>query len=83
MAGRAAVQAAIAGQSDVIITLERDPRKDYSCRTGTAPLADVGGKVKVMPEDFLTRGEYNVTDKFLEYARPLIGGPLPRYGRVR
>ncbi|MCH8061292.1 MAG: diphosphate--fructose-6-phosphate 1-phosphotransferase [Chloroflexi bacterium] len=83
MAGRAAVQAAIAGESDVIVTLERSPGEGYACTTGTAPLADVGGKVKVMPEDFLARDEYYVTDKFVEYARPLIGGSLPRYGRVR
>jgi 6-phosphofructokinase 1 len=82
MAGRAAVQAAIEGRSDVIITLERGPGEGYACTTGIAPLADVGGKVKVMPEDFLDRGDYYVTDRFLEYARPLIGGPLPRYGRV-
>ena len=83
MAGRAAVQAAIEGRSDVIITLERSPGKGYACTTGTAPLADVGGKVKVMPEDFLAGGDYYVTDEFVEYARPLIGGPLPRYGRLR
>ena len=83
LVGRAAVQAAIAGESDVIITLERNPGESYACTTGTAPLADVGGKVKVMPEGFLNRGDYYVTEKFVEYARPLVGGPLPRYGRVR
>ena len=83
LVGRAAVQAAIAGESDVIITLERNPGEGYACITGTAPLADVGGKVKVMPEGFLNRGDYYVTEKFVEYARPLVGGPLPRYGRVR
>ena len=82
MAGRAAVQAVISGQSDVIITLERSPGERYACTTGIAPLADVGGKVKVMPEEFLVRDEYYVTNKFLEYARPLIGDSLPRYGRV-
>ncbi len=83
MVGRAAVQAAIAGESNVIITLERSSGEGYACTTGTAPLADVGGKVKVMPEEYLARGEYYVTDKFVEYAKPLIGGSLPRYGRVR
>ena len=83
MAGRAAVQAVIEGRSDVIITLERSPGEGYACTTGTAPLADVGGKVKVMPEEFLAKGEYCVTDEFVEYVRPLIGGPLPRYGRLR
>ena len=83
LVGRAAVQAAAEGRSDVIITLERSPEDGYACTTGAAPLADVGGKVKVMPEDFLAKGEHYVTDKFLEYVRPLISGPLPRYGRVR
>ena len=83
VAGRAAVQAGIEGRSDVIITLERSPGEGYACTTGMAPLAEVGGKVKAMPEDFLARGEYYVTDEFVEYVRPLIGGPLPRYGRLR
>ena len=47
-----------------------------------APLARVAGKVKAMPEAYLDTANGFVTDAFLDYARPLIGPPLPRFGRV-
>ena len=83
MAGRAAVRSAIAGERDIIITLERTPGDEYACTTGTAPLAAVGSKVKRMPPDYLDPANHFVTKPFLDYARPLLGDPLPHYGRLR
>jgi 6-phosphofructokinase len=83
MAGRAAVRSAIAGERDIIITLERAPGGDYDCTTGTAPLAAVGSKVKRMPPDYLDPVNHFVTRSFLDYARPLLGDPLPHYGRLQ
>ena len=80
-AGRAAVRAALDGQSEVMVTLERLPGSTYACTTGLAPLGDVAGKVKRMPKDYLG-GQFSVTDAFIDYARPLIGPPLPRFGRL-
>ena len=82
MAGRAAVRSAIAGQRDIIITLERAPGDRYACTTGTAPLEAVGGKVKRMPPEYLDPDNHFVTQAFLDYARPLLGDPLPHYGRL-
>ncbi|MDA0770378.1 MAG: diphosphate--fructose-6-phosphate 1-phosphotransferase [Chloroflexi bacterium] len=81
--GREAVRQAVAGNRDVIITLERTKGDAYSCTTGTAPLAEVGGKVKTMPAEYLDPANDFVTEAFLEYLRPLLGSPLPAYGRVR
>ena len=83
MAGRAAVRSAIAGERDIIITLERTSGDDYACTTGTAPLAAVGSKVKRMPSDYLDPTNHFVTQPFLDYARPLLGDSLPHYGRLR
>ncbi|MCY4579811.1 MAG: diphosphate--fructose-6-phosphate 1-phosphotransferase [Chloroflexi bacterium] len=83
MAGRAAVRSAIAGERDIIITLERTSGDDYACTTGTAPLAAVGSKVKRMPPDYLDPTNHFVTQPFLDYARPLLGDHLPHYGRLR
>ena len=83
MAGRAAVRSAIAGERDIIITLERTPGDDYACTTSTASLAAVGSKVKRMPPDYLDPANHFVTQPFLDYARPLLGDPLPHYGRMR
>ncbi len=82
-AGREAIRRAIAGESGLIITLERASGPEYACTTGTAPLAEVGGKVKTMPPEYLDTANDFVTESFLEYLRPLLGGPLPAYGRVR
>ena len=81
-AGRAAVRHAIAGDTDIIITLERADGDEYACHTGTARLADVGGKVKRMPPEYIDAANDFVTQAFLDYARPLLGDPLPRYGRL-
>ncbi len=82
MAGRAAVRAALEGHSEVMVTLAREPGERYVCTTGLAPLAEVAGRVRPMPSRYLSGG-FAVTDAFVEYARPLIGAPLPRFGRLR
>ncbi len=81
-AGRAAVRCAQAGMNDVMVTLERVPGDKYVCATGTAPLADVGGKVKRMPPEYMDADNYFVTREFMDYALPLLGEPLPAYGRL-
>ena len=81
MAGRAAVSAARSGKSGVMITLERDETHGYNCYTGVAPLDQVGGKVKSMPESFLSGDEAFVTQDFIDYAKPLVGR-LPTMGRL-
>ena len=81
MAGRAAVAEARDGGRGVMITLERDDTHGYNCCTGVAPLEQVGGKVKSMPDSFLSRDEAFVTKDFIEYLKPLVG-PLPSMGRL-
>ena len=75
------MRAALDGQSDVMVTLERVPGSRYASATGLAPLSEVAGRVRRMPDDYLCGG-FSVTDAFIEYARPLIGTPLPRFGRL-
>ena len=81
-AGRAAIRYALQGKRDIIVTLQRAPGPAYACATATAPLADVGGKVKRMPPEFLDADNNFVTQEFLDYARPLLGDDLPIYGRL-
>ena len=82
MAGRAAVRYALEGASEQMVTLVRGDADAYSCTTGLAPLAEVAGKVRRMPPQFLDPDSHAVTDAFLRYARPLIGAPLPRFERL-
>jgi 6-phosphofructokinase len=82
MAGRAAVRRALEGHTDEIVTLVRESGRKYLCTTGLAPLEKVAGQVQTMPKEYLDADSYFVTPAFIQYARPLIGSPLPRYGRV-
>lgn len=81
MAGRAAVRAALDGQTDVMVTLERVPGAEYSCVTGLAPLELVGGKVRTMPAEYLDRSTGLVRDEFIKYLKPLVG-ELPKMARL-
>ena len=81
MAGRAAVSAALNGRRDVMITLERDETHGYNCYTDVAPLEQVAGRVRPMPESFLSSDETYVSQDFIDYLKPLVG-PLPTMGRL-
>jgi 6-phosphofructokinase 1 len=81
-AGRAAVKLALAGKSDVMVTLERLPGEAYACDTGSAPLAEIANAEKMLPESYLSPAGNDVTEAFVDYARPLIGEPLAPLGRL-
>jgi 6-phosphofructokinase 1 len=76
--GRAAVQAAAAGKSGIMVGLVRWPGSDYGVDIGECPLNEVAEKTKPLPDDFIDESGFMVTDKFYEYMRPLVG-PLPDY----
>jgi 6-phosphofructokinase 1 len=82
MAGRAAVRFALEGHSDQMVTLVRGAGERYACTTGLAPLARVAGQARTMPGRYLDPSGYFVTSEFISYAGPLIGTPLPRFGRL-
>jgi 6-phosphofructokinase 1 len=81
-AGRAAVQLALAGQSDVMVTLKRLPGAGYACDTDAAPLAQIANAEKLLPDHYLSTEGNDVTQAFLDYARPLIGASLSPLGRL-
>lgn len=82
-AGRAAVRYALAGHSGEMVALRRRGKgQSYGCEYGLAPLSQVAGAVKALPPKFLDQQNYFVTGAFTDYARPLIGARLPRFGRI-
>lgn len=81
--GQFAVTEAIEGESDKMITLVRKEGKEYGCETGVVNLDKVALGRKEVPSSFINRESNYVTPEFIEYARPLIGGPLPEYARLR
>lgn len=80
--GRAAVRAALRGISDKMITLVREPGPAYRCVTGLADLDKVANVERLMPREYINDEANGVTEAFVEYAKPLIGEPLPPYGRL-
>jgi len=82
LVGRAAVSHAVNGHSDEIVTLIREPGRDYTCNTGLAPLDQVAGQVQPMPPEYLDSANDFVTPEFIDYALPLVGSRLPRFSRI-
>ncbi len=80
--GRTAVRAALAGESDKMVNLIREPGPHYRCTTGLVDLEKVANHERMMPAEFINAAGNGVTEAFLEYARPLIGETLPPYARL-
>ncbi len=81
--GRVAVIAALAGETGKMVTLIREPGPVYRSTTGLVELEKVANVERYLPDDFISGDGNFVTEAFIEYARPLIGGDLPPYARLR
>jgi ATP-dependent phosphofructokinase / diphosphate-dependent phosphofructokinase len=82
LVGQAGVQAVLAGETDKMVTLQRQDEPSYHCTIALAELSEVANVQRLLPEDFLDEQGSMVTDAFLNYARPLVGEPLPVYPRL-
>jgi len=80
--GRAGVRAADSGMTDVMVTLVREPGAVYRCTTGYAQLAGIANRERRMPAEYFADDGYDVSRAFVDYITPLVGGPLPSYGRL-
>ncbi len=69
--GVEAVSLALRGVSGVMVTMERLAGEPYRIFYGTAPLRDVAVRARPMPSEMYIPGD--VTEAFLDYARPLVG----------
>jgi len=81
--GRMAISNAIQGESGKMVTLVRKGTDPYECETGLVDLEKVALKTRKVPDEFINKSSNFVSDAFLRYARPLIGGPLPEYAHLR
>ncbi len=81
--GQVAASKALEGESDKMVTLVRRGNEPYECETGLVELEKVALRTKKVPDEFISKESNFVSDEFLEYARPLIGGPLPEYAHLK
>lgn len=89
--GEAAVEYALAGHNSVMPTIERVSNTPYSWKVGMAELANVANVEKMMPEDYISKDGFGISDACREYLSPLIEGEdyppykngLPDYVRLK
>jgi len=74
--GEAAVRAAIQGQSGFMVKIIRTQNNPYRWTTGLQPLGDIANVEHVIPRDWISEDGFMPTEKFVEYARPLIEGEV-------
>ena len=74
--GEAAVKAAAEGESGKMALLKRISNDPYICVTDTYDVREVANLAKEVPRSMINENGDNVTEEFIEYARPLIEGEL-------
>ncbi len=83
LVGKTAVQKALEDKSGFMVTLVREKCQEYRISMGLVELEKVANKRKPVPAQFINEEGNDVTEAFLSYARPLIGGPLHPYVRLK
>jgi 6-phosphofructokinase len=81
--GQIAISKAVDGETDKMVTLVRKGSDPYECETGLVELEKVALRTKKVPNEFISKDSNFVTQEFVEYAKPLIGGPLPEYAHLK
>jgi 6-phosphofructokinase 1 len=76
LAGQAAVEAAINGETDKMVTLVRGETEAYTTETGLAPLNEVANTVKKLPREWINEDGVSMNFQFLRYAQPLVQGEV-------
>ena len=92
LAGRAAVEAAAAGETDRMVAFKRVTKNgEYACETELLPLESVANFEKKVPLEWINADKNGVTKDFVDYVLPLIQGEpdapkassLPRYAKLK
>ena len=94
MAGKAAVENAIDGVSDMMVAFKCSRGKtidDYKCEIELIPLEKVANFEKKVPLEWINKKGNNVKKEFIDYVLPLIQGEtelpkvngLPRFAQLK
>lgn len=91
MAGKFAVEKAIAGVTDMMVSFKCDRTDGYNCEIELIPLEMVANFEKKVPIEWINAEGNNVTKDFINYALPLINGEtelpkingLPRFAQLK
>ena len=92
MAGKAAVENAVAGITDKMVAFERATENGhYVCKTKLLNLTDVANYEKKVPLEWINDEHNGIKHEFVDYALPLIQGEtkmekvdsLPRFAKLK
>lgn len=83
LAGEEAVKAALRGESGVMVGFERAAGEEYRVKTCLIPVEQVMLAERIMPDEFINEAGNDVTDAFVDWCRPLLGGPLRSFAQLR
>ena len=75
--GQKAVQIAVEDGSGYMSTILREPGPIYSVRYDKVPLELVANSERSFPSSWIAESRLDVTEEFVDYARPLIGDGWP------
>ncbi len=79
--GAKAVELAAAGETGVMVAMQRGAGSEYVCEYVTAPLSEVAVNAKPMPDEYINAEGNFVTEAFLDYLKPLVGD-MPHYAKL-
>ncbi len=74
--GAAAVNAALAGKTGCMITLDRVSTAPYHCVTDAFAVSEIANVEKTIPLEWIDLANNHVTQEFVDYALPLIQGEI-------
>ena len=88
--GKAAIEYALQGENNRMLTIERQPTENYHWDVGSVELSKVANVERKMPMEFISEDGFGITQACLDYLTPLIKGEsyppyrhgLPQYMRL-
>jgi 6-phosphofructokinase 1 len=78
-AGRTAVRAILSGKTGYMVGLKRKDKVSYECETILIPIHEVMMHEKELPKTFINDRGNDVTEEFVAWCKPLIGGDLQAF----
>ena len=72
--GEAGVTFAVAGNTGVMATIDRENSQEYSVSFGMADIRTIANEIKTVPLEYINEEGNGITEKGLKYLKPLIAG---------
>ncbi|MGK5091594.1 6-phosphofructokinase [Deltaproteobacteria bacterium TL4] len=89
--GQHAVRLAEQRLNGQMVTIVRESDSPYRWTVGNTDILNIANKEKLLPDDYISGDGFDVTEKFIQYGRPLITGEdfppfsdgIPQYGVLK